>query len=94
MTAFTNVFFKICKLFAPALLLVGAAAFVGTSLTAAALAQVDGFGHPIKDKKEEEYHQPARNENAYKDALRRIPDTKEKYDPWGTVRGDKPAPKQ
>jgi hypothetical protein len=89
----TKVFLETSRLFAKALLLAGAAAFAATSLTTPAQAQVDGFGHAIKDKKDEEYHQPARNENAYKDALRRIPDTKEKYDPWGTVR-DKPAPKQ
>jgi hypothetical protein len=86
-----KVFLKTSKLFAPALLLVGATAFLATAPTTPGLAQVDGFGHAIKEKNTE-YHQPARNENAYKDALRRIPETKEKYDPWGTVR-DKPAGK-
>jgi hypothetical protein len=51
---------------------------------------VDGFGHAIKRKPD--YHQPARNEGAYSEALKRIPDAKEKPDPWGTVR-DKPASK-
>jgi hypothetical protein len=51
---------------------------------------VDGFGHAIKAKPE--YHQPARNEGAYNEALKRIPDPKEKADPWGTVR-EKPASK-
>ena len=50
---------------------------------------VDGFGHPIKSKPE--YHQPARNEGAYSDALKRIPDQKEKADPWGTVREKPPS---
>jgi hypothetical protein len=65
-------------------------------LTMPAVAQqqqndgVDGFGHAIKAKPE--YHQPARNEAAYSDALKRIPDAKEKADPWGTVR-EKPASK-
>jgi hypothetical protein len=48
---------------------------------------VDGFGHPIKAKPE--YHQPARNERAYQDALGKIPDQKQSTDPWQTVR-DKP----
>jgi hypothetical protein len=93
MAAFANVCFKVCKSFARALLIVSATSILAAALSTPGFAQTDGFGHPIKDKKEEEYHQPARNENAYKDALRRIPDTKEKYDPWGTVRGDKPATK-
>ena len=90
MAAFTNIFFS--KPFVPALILVGATAILVAALATPGLAQVDGFGHAIKDKKEEEYRQPPRNENAYKDALRRIPDNKEKYDPWGTVR-DKPPQK-
>ena len=49
---------------------------------------IDGFGHGVPAKRE--YHQPARNDGAYQDALKRIPDTKEKADPWGTVR-EKPA---
>jgi hypothetical protein len=51
---------------------------------------VDGFGHAVKRKPD--YHQPARNEGAYSEALKRIPDAKEKPDPWGTVR-EKPASK-
>jgi|HubBroStandDraft_6_1064221.scaffolds.fasta_scaffold207884_2 hypothetical protein len=51
---------------------------------------VDGFGHAIKRKPD--YHQPARNEGAYNEALKRIPDAKDKPDPWGTVR-EKPASK-
>jgi hypothetical protein len=45
---------------------------------------VDGFGHPIKAKPE--YQQPPRNERAYQDALKRIPDQNQKVDPWQTVR--------
>jgi len=51
---------------------------------------VDGFGHPIKAKPE--YHQPPRNENAYQDALRKIPNQNQKVDPWQTVR-EKPQSK-
>jgi hypothetical protein len=51
---------------------------------------VDGFGHPIKAKPE--YHQPPRNDKAYQDALRSIPDQNHKADPWQTVR-EKPQSK-
>jgi hypothetical protein len=51
-----------------------------------ALCQVDGFGHVIKENKPVEYHQPSRNDKAYQSALDRIPDSKDKYDPWGNVR--------
>jgi hypothetical protein len=66
-----------------------------TLLSTPALSQqqfegVDGFGHPIKAKPE--YHQPPRNENAYQDALRKIPDQNQKTDPWQTVR-EKPQSK-
>jgi hypothetical protein len=59
---------------------------VATWPVSPAFAQVDGFGHAIKEKKPVEYHQPARNDRAYKSALDQIPDSKQKYDPWGNVR--------
>jgi hypothetical protein len=66
-----------------------------TVLSTPALSQqqfdgVDGFGHPIKAKPE--YHQPPRNEAAYQDALRKIPDQNRKADPWQAVR-EKPQSK-
>jgi hypothetical protein len=64
---------------------VAAIALVAGSVVPA-LCQTDGFGHAIKEKKPTEYHQPARNEKAYESALGRIPDSKDKYDPWGNVR--------
>jgi hypothetical protein len=70
-------------------------AVAATLLSTPALSQqqfdgVDGFGHPIKAKPE--YHQPPRNESAYQDALRKIPDQNHKVDPWQTVR-EKPQSK-
>jgi len=67
---------------------------IGTiALSASCLAtpafsqQMDGFGHVIPEKHGVvEYHQPARNDKAYKSALDQIPDAKTKYDPWGQVR--------
>jgi hypothetical protein len=74
---------------------VSAAAAAVALLSTPALSQqqydgVDGFGHPIKAKPE--YQQPPRNEGAYRDALKRIPDQNQKADPWQTVR-EKPPPK-
>jgi hypothetical protein len=68
------------------LLLTTTAALVAAYSATPALSQVDGFGHAIKEKKPTEYHQPARNDKAYQSALDRIPDSKDKYDPWGAVR--------
>ncbi len=37
---------------------------------------------------------PQVDEKAYKAALERIPEPKEKYDPWGVARPSEPAKKQ
>jgi hypothetical protein len=50
---------------------------------------VDAFGHGIKAKPDGPPPIP-RNEGAYRDALKRIPDQSQKVDPWGNVR-EKPA---
>jgi hypothetical protein len=42
------------------------------------------------DKKAEE-KKPKVDEKAYNEALKRIPEPKEKYDPWGGARPEKPA---
>jgi hypothetical protein len=44
-----------------------------------------GRRHPGDDTKAHE-KKPQVDEKAYKDALKRIPDSKEKYDPWGAAR--------
>ncbi len=49
-----------------------------------AYAQVNGKRHQGDAKKTEE-KKPEVDEKAYKAALERIPDSKEKYDPWGTA---------
>ena len=47
-----------------------------------------GRGHKgATDYKKEEVR-PKVDEKAYQEALRKIPDSKEKYDPWGGVRSD------
>jgi len=63
------------------------ALFAALSVTPAISQQMDGFGHVTPEKHGVvEYHQPARNDKAYKSALDQIPDAKAKYDPWGQVR--------
>jgi len=57
-----------------------------------AYAQVNGKRHQGDAKKTEE-KKPEVDEKAYKAALQRIPDSKEKYDPWGIARPAEPAKK-
>jgi hypothetical protein len=45
------------------------------------------------DAKKTEQKKPEVDEKAYKAALERIPDSKEKYDPWGMARPAEPAKK-
>jgi hypothetical protein len=47
-------------------------------------AQMGGKRHQNNDKTEAK--KPQVDEKAYKAALERIPDSKEKYDPWGVAR--------
>lgn len=61
-----------------------------TALPAQALAQARR-PHP-EDKKVEK--KPVVDENAYKAALDRIPEPKEKYDPWSGARPTEPAKKK
>jgi hypothetical protein len=62
----------------------------------AAMAQGRGHGGggaaaPADDKKEQATRKV--NDAAYKAALERIPDPKQKYDPWGSVVQPEPAKK-
>ena len=69
------------------------------SLASAAAAQGFGQGSPGESKGgrghrgandfRKEDVRPKVDERAYKEALQKIPDSKEKYDPWGGVRSDK-----
>jgi hypothetical protein len=57
-----------------------------------AYAQMGGKRHQSDDKKDAA---PAKkiDDKAYKAALERIPEPKEKYDPWGVARPADPATK-
>ena len=61
-------------------------------LTLPATAQVSDKRHR-GDAKKSEQKRPAVDEKAYKAALERIPEPKEKYDPWGVARPAEPAKK-
>ena len=64
------------------------------ALTLPAAAQMGGgrIGRGAGDTKTED-KKPKVDEKAYKDALKRIPEPKEKYDPWSGARPAEPAKK-
>ena len=55
-------------------------------------AQMNGKRHQGDEKKTEQ-KKPEVDDKAYKAALERIPEPKEKYDPWGVTRPAEPAKK-
>lgn len=55
-------------------------------------AQMGGKRHRGDDKAADQ-KKPKADEAAYKAALERIPEPKEKYDPWGVARPAEPAKK-
>ena len=59
-------------------------------IAAPAHGQVNAKRHQGDDKKAEPTG-PKIDEKAYKAALERIPEPKEKYDPWGVARPAEPA---
>jgi len=68
-------------------------------IVALALAATPAYAQmkrPHDDGKKAEPKKPAVDEKAYQDALKRIPEPKEKYDPWSGARpatADKKASK-
>ncbi|MEA2864651.1 MAG: hypothetical protein QOC84_2607 [Bradyrhizobium sp.] len=56
-------------------------------------AQAQKGKRPQGDEKKTEEKKPQVDEKAYKAALERIPEPKEKYDPWGVARPAEPAKK-
>jgi hypothetical protein len=61
-------------------------------IAAPARAQLNAKRHQGDEKKTEQ-KKPVVDEKAYKAALERIPEPKEKYDPWGVARPAEPAKK-
>ena len=56
-------------------------------------AQMQGKRHTGSDEKKTGQKENKVDEKAYKAALERIPEPKEKYDPWGVARPAEPARK-
>lgn len=58
-------------------------------------AQMGGRRGPKPDETKTEDKKPKVDDKAYQDALKRIPDSKEKYDPWAVTKtpdaGKKPS---
>ena len=67
-------------------LTVGAVALALAATSAhAQMRRPHGDDRKVEDKK------PKVDEKAYNDALKRIPESREKYDPWSGARPDKPS---
>ena len=73
-------------------ILVIAAAVLALTV-ASAQAQMGGGRRHQQDSGQKADTKPKVDEKAYKAALDRIPDPKEKYDPWGGARPSEPAKK-
>lgn len=69
------------------------AAAVLALTVASAQAQMGGGRRHQQDSGEKTDNKPKVDDKAYKAALERIPDPKEKYDPWGGARPSEPAKK-
>jgi hypothetical protein len=74
-------------------ILVIAAAVVALTSAAAEAQMGGGRRQPGNDAPKAD-NKPKIDEKAYKAALERIPEPKEKYDPWGGARPTEPAKKQ
>lgn len=69
-------------------------AAAGLALTvASAQAQMGGGRRQQQDSGRKADNKPKVDEKAYKAALERIPESKEKYDPWGGARPSEPTKK-
>lgn len=74
------------------ILVIAAAVLALTAATAQ--AQMSGRRGPGGNDAAKGDNKPKVDEKAYKAALERIPEPKEKYDPWGGARPTDPAKKQ
>lgn len=72
------------------ILVIAAAVLALTAATAQAQSRGRGQGNESGQKAD---NKPKVDEKAYKAALDRIPEPKEKYDPWGGARPTEPAKK-
>lgn len=70
-----------------------AAAAVLALMAMPAQAQMGGKRHSGDDQQKKTDEKPKVDDKAYKAALERIPEPKEKYDPWGITKPAEPAKK-
>lgn len=73
-------------------ILVIAAAVLALTVVSAQ-AQMGGGRRHQQDSGQKADNKPKVDEKAYKAALERIPESKERYDPWGGARPSEPAKK-
>lgn len=64
------------------------------AVTTPAYAQMGGGKRGHQNAQKSDTAKPKVDEKAYKAALDRIPDPKEKYDPWGIARAPDPGHKK
>jgi hypothetical protein len=77
------------RILAAALLVMFACAAHAQGIAQGAPGEVKGGrGHRGANDYKKEDAKPKFDEKAYQEALQKIPDSKEKYDPWGGVRSD------
>ncbi|MET0674271.1 MAG: hypothetical protein ABW175_00585 [Bradyrhizobium sp.] len=69
------------------------ASLVAAMLALSAISAHAQAKRPSGEEKKQGPQKPAVDEKAYKAALEKIPDSKEKYDPWGVARPAEPAKK-
>ena len=69
------------------------AAVVAVMLALSAVPAHAQAKRPNTEEKKQGPQKPVVDEKAYKAALEKIPDSKEKYDPWGVARPAEPAKK-
>jgi hypothetical protein len=68
-------------------------AMAAAMLTVLAMPAHAQAKRPKEETRKAEEKKPVVDEKAYKAALERIPEPKEKYDPWGVARPAEPAKK-
>jgi hypothetical protein len=67
---------------------------VVAAMLALIVTPVHAQKRPQAEEKKKQDQRPQVDEKAYKAALERIPEPKEKYDPWGAARPAEPAKKK
>ena len=67
---------------------------VAAATLALIVTPVHAQKRPQGEQKKKQDQKPQIDEKAYKAALEKIPEPKEKYDPWGAARPAEPAKKK